>query len=282
MKVLITGANGQLGQDVQKLLHKNNIEFTAAGSDVLNITDIQAIRTFVKDKNIDTIINCAAYNDVDKTETDWRTAYNVNGLAVRNLATAANENEVVLVHYSTDYVFDGMKNEPYTLFDTPKPISKYGESKLLGERMALQTAKRAIVIRTSWVFGKGNANFAKKVLEWSEGKIELKVVDDQVSSPTYTVDLAEATLALTNQKVYGLYHITNTGYCSRREWAEYILRKNGWNGKVIPVKSVEFNTPAQRPGFSALDNMGFSEVVGYKMPDWKNATDRFLSEIKGL
>lgn len=279
MKVLITGANGQLGQDVQKLLQKNNIEFVAAGSDILNITNIKAIRDFIKDKNIDVIINCAAYNNVDKAESDWKIAYNVNGLAVRNLATVANENDAVLVHYSTDYVFYGNQKEPYTLLDVQAPISKYGESKLLGERFALQTAKKAIVIRTSWVFGAGNSNFVKKVLEWSTAKNEIKVVDDQISSPTYTVDLAKATLDLINQKVYGLYHVTNTGHCSRYEWADYVLKKSGWNGKLIPVKSEEFNTPAQRPQFSALDNMGFEEVVGYEMPHWKDATDRFLSEI---
>jgi dTDP-4-dehydrorhamnose reductase len=281
--ILITGANGQLGQDFQKLLTAEKVRFIATDRDDLDITSIEAIRGFVSGKEIKAIINCAAYNAVDQAEADYHMAYKLNSLAVRNLATVANELGAELVHYSTDYVYDGKNREekPYLIFDEVTPLSKYGHSKYCGEKMALDTADKSYVIRTSWVFGMGNTNFVKKILEWSAGKTELKVVDDQISSPAYTVDLAKATYDLMKTKAYGLYHMTNSGYCSRLEWAQYVLEVSGWQGKVLPSKSADFKTPAERPEFSVLDNFGLKEVIGYELPHWKDATDRFLKELKG-
>lgn len=277
MKVLITGANGQLGQEFQKKFNQLKISYIPTDYQELDITNIDQIRKLVqKEKDITHIINCAAYNNVDKAEEEWEKAYTINGLAVRNLAIVSNEINAELIHYSTDYVFSGTKRE-YTIYDEPSPINKYGESKALGEKEVKQ-AQKYYLIRVSWVFGMGNVNFAKKVISWSKDKEELSITADEKSAPTYTVDLVEATLELIKHKVYGLYHITNTP-CTRYEWAEYILNLIGWQGRLKQAKRSDFNLPAIRPESSILNNFGYIQVTGKSMPDWKDATKRFLKEM---
>ncbi len=280
MKVLITGANGQLGQDMQKLCRFASIDVIAAGSKTIDIADINSVGKFLGGRKVDVIINCAAYNAVDRAEAEWEKAFAVNGLGVRNLATTANQIGALLVHFSSDYVFDGSSARAYTIADTPRPMSRYGESKFLGESCLRDLADRYILIRTSWVFGTGNDNFPRKILRGSSENQELKVVTDQVSSPTYTIDLAHATLDLIKKTALGTYHITNSGYCSRFEWAAHILDQVGWTGKLIPAISDEFPAGAARPNFSVLDNFGTEETLGYSLPDWKDATTRFLTELE--
>jgi dTDP-4-dehydrorhamnose reductase len=197
---------------------------------------------------------------------------------VGGLAQAAREHGCILVHYSTDYVFDGKKTTPYTIVDRPSPISLYGESKLLGEEQLKLNGERFFLIRTSWVFGQGNENFVTKLLQWAKNKQELKVVTDQVSSPTCTPDLAQATLKLLETGRYGLYHICNNGSCSRHEWAEFILRQIKWNGKLLPALSADFQTPADRPQYSVLDSFPYMQLVGEELPNWQVATLNFLKE----
>ena len=181
----------------------------------------------------DVIINCAAYNAVDLAETEWKKAFMVNGIGVKNLALAANEQGSILVHYSTDYVFDGKSDRPYTIIDPVHPINRYGESKLFGEKVVRDLCNRSYLIRTSWVFGKGKTNFVLKMLEWCKDKTEISVVDDQLSSPTYTVDLAKATLDLISTQSFGLYHITNSGIVPGPTGAGVSLHKPG--GKVCSI-----------------------------------------------
>jgi len=322
MKLLITGANGQLGQDLQKECDRRGIEYIAtdylAGSTSrvareseslndepratsheqnadstnppickpatllthLDITDLKSVRETFLRTTPDAIINCAAFNAVDKAEEDWKNAFLVNAIGPKNLAIAANERGVPLMHFSTDYVFGGKKGSPYFVWDEPKPLSKYGQSKLYGEKLVSLFSNRIFIVRLSWVFGAGNTNFVKKILEWSKGKNELKVVDDQISSPAYTADLSRAIIDLLKTRNYGTYHMANTGYCSRYEWAKYILGLTGWKGKIIPVKSSDFKTAAQRPEFSAMDTFPLKETIGYKLPEWKDATKRFLKELE--
>jgi dTDP-4-dehydrorhamnose reductase len=281
MKILITGANGQLGKDFQKYLKENNIEYIPTDSPDLDITSLKQLRQFTEEnKDITHIINCAAYNAVDKAEEEWEKAYSINGLGVRNLALISNEINAELIHYSTDYVFSGDKGNKYTIYDTPNPINKYGESKALGEKELL-LAKKRYLIRVSWVFGTGNTNFAKKVITWSKNKDELRIVDDEISSPTYTKDLVKATMNLINLKAYGTYHITNSS-CSRYEWGEYILEKINWKGELKKAKKEEFDLPAKRPDYAVLDNFGYKEMTGEHMPDWKDATERFLEELREM
>ena len=281
MNFLITGSNGQLAKEILRELDKRGISFDAFDHKSLDITDLKSVREVIKLKRPDVVINCAAYNAVDKAEEDWQNAYLVNGIGPRNLAIACEENNIALVHYSTDYVFDGLKKSPYTIADDPNPINQYGKSKLLGERFVQSLSRRYFLIRVSWVFGKGNeTNFAKKVIEWSSKNNVIRVVDDQISSPTYAVDLAKATLDLVKTGAYGLYHITSPQPCSRYEWAKYILELIGWKGTLIPVKSDEFKTPAKRPGYSFMDSFPVMETIGYNLAEWKDETKRMIEELK--
>ena len=280
MNLLITGALGQLGRALCNLCDSEKIGYTAYGSKDFDITNsAEVFRRICEDKP-DVIVNCAAYNAVDQAESEWQQAYSVNGLGVRNLALAANSIGAAIVHFSTDYVFDGKKNRPYTLVDPSNPLSRYGESKLLGEHYVRELARNFYLIRTSWVFGHGTTNFALKVLEWSRARQEISVVSDQVSSPTFAPDLAYATLRLIEAGIYGLYHVTNNGHCSRYEWAQVILDSKKWTGRITPVSSDAFPTPARRPLFSVLDNFGYKETTGILLPDWKDATLRYLREVE--
>jgi len=282
MKILITGSNGQLAREIIKESERRNITLDAFDHKSLDITNLKALREVIKSKRPDVVINCAAYNAVDKAEGDWQMAYLVNGIGPTNLAIACEENDTALVHYSTDYVFDGQQHSPYTIADNPNPLNMYGKSKLLGERSVQSLSKRYFLIRVSWVFGMGNdTNFAKKVIEWSSKNDVIKVVDDQISSPTYAVDLAKATLDLIDTGAYGLYHITSPQPCSRYEWAKYILELIGWKGRLIPVKSDEFKTPAIRPAYSFMDSFPIIHTIGYNLSEWKDATKRFIKEIAG-
>lgn len=282
MRFLITGAEGQLGSEFVRLLSVKDMEHTALSRRDLDITDLGRVREAVKRCRADFVINCAAYNDVDKAESDRNQAFLVNGLGVKNLLISSAETESTFLHFSTDYVFDGGKREPYSIADIPKPLNRYGMSKLLGENFITQLGyPRYYLMRTSWVFGDGRNSFITKLSGWMKDKDELNIVDDQVSTPTYAGDLAEAVLTLIQSGSYGLYHISNSGHCSRYEWARHIAEMTGWKGRVNPVKSGMFDSPAKRPEFSALDNFPLKEVTGRDLPSWQESVDRYL-KISGL
>jgi dTDP-4-dehydrorhamnose reductase len=279
MKYLITGKDGQASLAFADLLDAKKEKYVALGRKELDITDLKAVREAVLTHKPEAVFNGAAYNDVDKAETDWEQAFLVNGIGPRNLAIACEEAGIPLVTFSTDYVFDGTKGSPYTVADVPNPINAYGKSKLLGEHYVQSLCRKYILARVSWVFGvKGKAEscFPKKLLKWAETKPELRVVDDQVSSPTYAPDLAEAVYALLQERAWGLCHITNTGYCSRYEWAKEILALIGWTGEIFPAKSKEFHVQAERPAFSVLKTLPKSGIG--KFPYWEDATARFIQK----
>ncbi len=280
MKYLLLGADGQLGTAFRALLREQDQNCLALGQVALDITDFNRLRQVFQDARPDVAINCAAYNQVDRAEQEWRQAFMVNAIAVGGLAQVAREADCTLVHYSTDYVFDGKKTTPYTIVDPPNPLSRYGESKLLGEEQVRLLGEKFFLIRTSWVFGTGNDNFVTKLLQWAGERDELKVVTDQVSSPTYTADLARATLQLLETGRYGLYHLCNSGYCSRFEWARFILEQIGWQGRLLPALSADFQSPAVRPEFSALDTFPFTSLsgAGAALPGWPEATRKYLTE----
>jgi len=280
MKFLIIGKDGQASLAFADLLNERKEDFVAFGRKELDITDLKAVREAVLTHKPEAVFNGAAYNDVDKAETDWEQAFLVNGIGPRNLAIVCEEAGIPLVTFSTDYVFDGTKGSPYTVADVPNPINVYGKSKLLGEHYVQSLCTKYILARVSWVFGvKGKAEscFPKKVLKWAETKTELRVVDDQVSSPTYAPDLAEAVYALLQERAWGLCHISNAGYCSRYEWARIILHHVGWKGRILQAKSIEFTLPGKRPAFSTLRRL--PSIVG-EMPHWEDATARFLEKIQ--
>lgn len=277
--ILITGANGQLGTDFQKILDEENEEYVATDVNELDITNKDEIANFLKDKNIDIIINCAAYNNVDKAEDEQEFCYKLNAHAPKYLAEAAQKAGATFVTYSTDFVFDGSKGVPYKETDSPNPLSVYGKSKLEGEKAVLKHYSRSFIIRTSWVFGIANKNFNTQVIEWSKKNEELKIVDDQVSTPTYSYDLAVFSWMLINTGKFGLYHMSNGSEASKYDQAEYILEKIGWDGKLNRAKSSDFNLPAERPKYSKLNSEKLEKTVAKKIPEWKDAIDRYLEEL---
>lgn len=278
--ILITGANGQLGSDFKRIFNEKNIEYIGTDYRELDITDISKVEEFLKDKNINLIINCAAYNNVDKAEEEKDLCYRLNAYGPRDLALLAKKIGAEYITYSTDFVFDGKKKSPYTEEDDVNPLSVYSQSKALGERLVLEGYDKAFVIRTSWVFGMGNNNFNKQVINWSKGKDSLTIVDDQVSSPTYSYDLALYTLKLLETKKYGLYHLSNSGVASKYDQGKYILDSIGWKGTLNRGKSSDFNLPAKRAEYSKLDSSKLENLIGEKLPTWESGIDKFLNEMR--
>ena len=277
--ILITGANGQLGYDFQRLFDEIKEEYIATDVNDLDITDIEEVRKFVKDKNISLIINCAAYNNVDKAEDELELCRKLNTYAPRDLAIVADEIGSDYITYSTDFVFDGKKKTPYTEEDIPNPLSVYGKTKLEGEKEVFRVKPNSFVVRTSWVFGIANNNFNKQVINWSKSKDELSIVDDQISSPTYSRDLAYYSWELIKTKKYGFYHLSNDGEASKYEQAEYVLNKINWQGKLNRAKTKDFNLKAERAKYTKLSNEKLEKTINKKIPSWENGIDRFLEEI---
>lgn len=280
MKILLTGSNGQLGHDFKKIFNQKNIKYIATDYKELDITNDEDLKEFFQEnEGITHIINCAAYNDVDKAETDKK-VWLLNAEAPKKLAEVSKEIGAVFVTYSTDFVFDGKKNSPYVEDDRTNGISEYGKSKAQGEKGVLETDDKSFVIRTSWVFGIANNNFNKQVINWSKSRDELNIVDDQVSVPTYSADLAEFSWKLIQTEKFGLYHITNDGIASKYDQAKYVLEKIGWKGTLGKAKTDDFNLPAKRPAYSKLNSSKVENLLGEKIPAWQSGVDRFLEEMK--
>ena len=277
MNILITGSRGQLATEFQGSLLKHNHEVTALDKQELDITDMKAVSDRVLRISPDVIINCAAYNYVDDAEDDFDSALKVNAIGVKNLAVSCREHSVSLVHFSSDYVFDGRKEGFYTEDDEPNPINRYGESKLQGENFLKQEAPEYLLFRVSWVFGKGRQNFLYKLSEWAKEKKILKIVYDQISVPTYTEDIVSITLFAIQKGLRGLYHLTNSGYATRYEVARYFLEKINMHNLIFPVPSDIFPSPAKRPFFSVMSNQRISRDLDVELPDWRLGIDRYIS-----
>lgn len=281
MKIFIAGSQGQLGEEIVRQALSRGIESFPYSHQELDITQFELVRGIIGDLKPDVIFNCAAYNNVDGAESESRMAYAVNCEGVRNLAICAKSYGAFLIHYSTDYVFDGKKHSPYLKTDITHPINTYGKSKLEGEKAVQEIFDNFLILRVSWVFGQNpKVSFPLKLLSWSKSNSTLKMVSDQTSSPTSVVDIANVTFELLKEKITGLHHFSNSGYCSRYEWAQLILDRIGWTGELTPVPSSEFPTPAQRPTFSALDNSEVSTLIGKSIPTWQEATIRFIKTLK--
>ena len=280
MKILLTGSNGQLGHDFKKIFNKKNIEYIATDYKELDITNDEDLdKFFQENEGITHVINCAAYNDVDKAETDKK-VWLLNAEAPKKLAEFSKKIGAIFVTYTTDFVFDGEKNSPYMEEDKTNGISEYGKSKAQGEKDVLEAYDKSFVIRTSWVFGIANNNFNKQVINWSKSRNELNIVDDQVSVPTYSMDLAEFSWKLIQTERFGLYHITNDGIASKYDQAKYVLEKIGWKGTLGKAKTADFNLPAKRPAYSKLNSAKVEKLLGEKIPSWQSGIDRFLEEMK--
>jgi len=281
--ILVTGSNGQLGSEIKKISHKFN-EFNFIFTDVneLDITDLNAIEKLFEQNKIDFIINCAAYTNVDKAETDYKNAELINVYAVKNLSIISKKHKSPLIHISTDYVFDGNSKIPYKESNKTNPQSAYGKSKLLGEEEA-KNAFKYIIIRTAWLYSSFGNNFVKTMLRLGKEKNEINVVSDQIGSPTYAADLAFVILSIlkhTNNKdnfIEGIYHFSNSGTCSWYEFAKEIMKQKKLNCIVKPVNSSDYPTPTKRPSYSLLDKTKIKNTFNIDVRNWKDALSECLS-----
>ena len=264
-KILVTGANGQLGRAICEL-YSGNPEVEIIKTDVaeLDITDVAATTALIEEVKPYAIINCAAHTNVNACETDVDNAYKINAIGPRNLSIAAAKTGAKMVHVSTDYVFEGNGTVPYTEFDDTNPLGMYGKTKLEGEKFVQQFTDKYFIIRTAWLYGDGK-NFVKTMLKLSETNDEVKVVGDQIGSPTSTKVLADIINELVFTENYGIFHGTCEGFCSWADFTEEIFRLAGRNTKVKHITTEEFPTPAKRPAYSVLDNYMLKLTTGYKI-----------------
>jgi dTDP-4-dehydrorhamnose reductase len=279
MKYLITGKNGQLAQAFIKRFEKQAIDFSAPDESQLDITDPKIVDRVVETLKPDVIINCAAYNLVDKAEQDKAAAFAVNATGPGILAQVSAKQKSILVHFGSDYIFDGLKeNGLYTENDAVNPLNEYGKSKLSGEQQVVRECEKYLVLRLSWVFGAGKQNFIYKLAAWAENSEYLKIACDEFSVPTSTETVVDFTLKALEQGVTGKYHLTNSGFCSRYEWARLILSNLGITKFVRPVTMDSFNLPAKRPKFSAMSNGKLSGLLNAPIPTWEESVKSFLQK----
>ncbi|MBR4927687.1 MAG: dTDP-4-dehydrorhamnose reductase [Alphaproteobacteria bacterium] len=274
-KILITGANGQLGKELSKLLPDAVLTDVAE----LDITDLSAVQTFVRDNHIGWIVNCAAYTAVDKAEDDKELSEKINVTGPENLAKSGAK----VIHISTDYVFDGLGHKPYEPTDETKPISVYGKTKRAGELAVLENANTAIIIRTAWLYSTHGNNFVKTMRRLGSERETLNVVADQIGSPTYAGDLAVAITEILPQiqeGQKGVYHFTNEGVCSWYDFAGKIMELSGLRCTVNPIPSSAYPTKATRPFYSVLSKEAIKADFGIKIAHWEDGLKRCLNEME--
>lgn len=276
MKVLVTGANGQLGYDVIKRLDSEIIEYLGTDRESLDITNEEQVKRVISDYNPDVVIHCAAYTAVDKAEDEKDLCYSVNVLGTKYVAEACKETNAKMVYISTDYVFDGEGDQLFEVTDKPNPINYYGQTKYEGEVEVQKILEKHFIVRISWVFGSNGNNFVKTMLRLGKERDEISVVADQIGSPTYTYDLAKLLVEMIQTNKFGIYHVTNEGYCSWYEFACEIFKQAGMNVKVNPINTEDYPTRAKRPKNSRLcKDKTWSEFT-YKLKDWNVALRGFL------
>jgi len=269
VKTLVTGAEGMLAKDLVPILSQKGYEVLALPHNKLDKTDIGAIRSTVDGFQPELIVNCAAYNRVDDAEEEEQQALIVNSFGVQNLCLVCQENDIPLVHFSTDYVFDGTKKGPYLIYDDPNPLGAYGRSKLLGERYVLWLLNKFYLIRTTWLFGSHGRNFIDTMLEIGQRQKKISVVCDQKGCPTWTRHLAEAVVDLIGTGRYGVYHVTSSEPTTWFDFAKEIFRLSGIDVELVPVTSDQFPTKARRPLNSVLDPFPLPQLLGREMPSWR-------------
>lgn len=279
MRILVTGASGQLGYDVERELERRGIEHLGTSSRELDITDREAVERLMAAYRPDAAIHCAAYTKVDLAEDEPERCWAVNADGTRNLAAACREIGAKMLYISTDYVFPGTGEQLRRTDDPVSPVNTYGRSKLAGELAVQSLLEKYFIVRISWVFGKNGNNFVKTMLRLAETKAELSVVCDQIGSPTYTADLAPLLCDMVQTERYGVYHATNEGTCAWSEFAEAIFELAGRQVVVHPIPTSAYPTRAVRPLNSRMSKECLHSNGFQELPEWKNALARYLKEI---
>ena len=282
MKILVTGVSGQLGFDVCRILREQNIEHLPSSRETFSLTDFKRAREAVENYRPDAIIHAAAYTAVDKAESESELCFKTNAEATKNLAEIAKDIDAKFVYISTDYVFPGTGENFYETSDAKNPLNVYGKSKLKGEEAVINTLYKYFIVRISWVFGKNGKNFVKTMLNLAETHGELKVVADQIGSPTYTYDLAKLLVEMVKTEKYGVYHATNEGVCSWAEFAAEIFKLANKKTKVTGISTEEYPTPAIRPKNSRLSKKSLDEGGFSRLPSWQDALKRYLEELQNV
>ncbi|KLV32782.1 dTDP-4-dehydrorhamnose reductase [Priestia megaterium] len=275
-KVLITGANGQLGKELVELFTEKGFEVYGFGRDKMDITNQAQVQEVISTLKPNIVIHSAAHTQVDLAESEPEQAFSINAYGTRNVAVAAEAVGAKLVYVSTDYVFDGTNDEPYNEFSPTSPLGVYGRSKLAGEQFVRDLHSKFFIVRTSWVYGKHGANFVKTMLKLGKERKELSVVADQRGCPTYTLDLANAILELVDTQKYGVYHVSNSGSCSWYEFAKEIFEISEMKVQVNPCTTADFPRPAARPANSVFEHMSIKLNSFSPIRPWKEALSSFL------
>ena len=284
--ILVTGANGQLGNEMQIVARGSEDRYMFTDVAELDITDAEAVEKMIRENRVDVIVNCAAYTNVDKAEEEPAVAERLNALAVKNLAESAKRNDAVLVHISTDYVFGGTQNNTPCREDQPaNPTGVYGTTKLQGEEAIKAVGCRYIIIRTAWLYSEFGKNFLKTMWNLTAAKPELKVVFDQTGTPTYAYDLAKAIFEIIESRKYegcgGTYHYSNEGVCSWYDFTKMIAAYTGHNAcRIYPCHSNEFPSKVVRPSYSVLDKTKFKDTFGIEVPYWTDSLKKCIDVLK--
>lgn len=285
MNVLVTGANGQLGNEMRLMAQNSSYHYIFTDVEELDITDFNAILQTVKEKEIQIIVNCAAYTNVDKAENDFDIANALNNIAVGRLANVAKAQNATLIHISTDYVFNGNNHIPYTEDDITDPIGVYGKTKLAGEETIKKVGCNYIILRTAWLYSKWGNNFVKTMQKLTLEKDSLSVIFDQIGSPTYAKDLAHAISLIIERNMLnqqGIYHYSNEGVCSWFDFAKEICELSGHNCNITPIHSQDYPSKVTRPHYSVLDKTKFKETFGIPVPYWKDSLKKCINELKEM
>ena len=284
--LLVTGANGQLGRELQAIAAQGApYRFLFTDADTLDIGDREAVRVFLEKHPADYIINCAAYTAVDRAEDEPELCYRINRDAVGHLAEAAARTNARVIHISTDYVFDGTNHVPYREDDPVAPESVYGRSKYEGERLLQAACPESVILRTAWLYSASGRNFVKTMLQLAAGQEEIRVVADQIGTPTYAGDLAGAILAVIDRAEAGafrpgIYHYSNEGVCSWYDFAFFILQGAGMSRcRVVPIETGEFPARAHRPAYSVLNKGKIKKDYSLVIPHWKTSLEKCLGEL---
>jgi len=280
MKVLIIGAEGMLGHDLVDVLSVEN-EISTTTIYTLDITDIEKTVKTVQEINPDVVVHAAAFTDVNGSESKQDAAYNVNVIGTRNVAVACNRADSALVYICTDYVFDGKKGSSYYEYDQPNPLSVYGKTKYLGEVYIRDILNKFYIVRTSWLYGLHGPNFVTTMLNLAKTNDTITVVNDQIGTPTYTLDLAKAIAELIKKPRYGIYHVTNSDSCSWYEYAKLIFDLAGIQVEVKPVTTEEYPQPASRPKYSVLENYNWKMEGLGKIRSYKEALKDYMKLLDG-